>query len=259
MGERTSYTPGTFSWVDLATTDEDGAKAFYGALFGWEAHDLPVGDGGVYSMQMLGGRRVCAIAGQPPALREAGAPPHWQSYVTVESADEAAARGGELGATVHAGPFDVMAAGRMAVIQDPQGAFFNVWEPRGNFGAELVNAPGALAWNELSTPDMDGAAAFYGALFGWQLAPMDTGDSPYLVIRNGEANNGGVRPLDPPTMPPSWGVYFAVDDIESALARVQKLGGALIMGPMDIGIARIGVVADPQGAVFMLYAGQLEP
>ncbi len=130
MGERTSYTPGTFCWADLSSTDQPAAKAFYSGLFGWEAEDSPVGDGVYYSMMHLDGKRVAAIAPQPEQQREAGVPPQWQSYVSVESADAAAERASELGADVHAGPFDVMDVGRMAVIRDPQGAHCMVWQPR---------------------------------------------------------------------------------------------------------------------------------
>jgi predicted enzyme related to lactoylglutathione lyase len=130
MSERTKYAPGTFSWADVTTTDPAAAKAFYSALFGWEAEDIPVGDGVFYSMMRLEGHDVAAISPQPQPQREAGVPPVWNSYITVDSADAAADSATQLGATVHAPPFDVMEAGRMAVIQDPQGAFFMVWEPR---------------------------------------------------------------------------------------------------------------------------------
>src|SRR5271155_3461151 len=135
MGERTQYTPGTFNWVDLATTDREQAKSFYSDLLGWEFEDLPVGEGEFYSMASVDGKDVAAIANQPQPQRDAGVPPLWQSYVSVDSADDAAAKAQELGGTVHAGPFDVMEAGRMAVIQDPQGAFFMVWEPNNHIGA----------------------------------------------------------------------------------------------------------------------------
>src|ERR1700737_2885981 len=130
MGERTSYTPGTFSWADLTTTDQEAAKEFYGGLFGWKANYMPAGEGVVYSMQEIDGKPVAAIAPQQQAQADAGVPPMWNSYITVESADAAAAKAAELGASVHAPPFDVMDAGRMAVIQDPQGAFVMVWEPK---------------------------------------------------------------------------------------------------------------------------------
>jgi uncharacterized protein len=256
MGERSQYAPGTFSWVELASTDQEAAKAFYGSLFGWVSDDRPVGDGGYYSMQMLGDKSVAAISSQPAAQREVGVPPLWNSYVSVQSADESAARAAELGGTVHAGPFDVMQAGRMAVIQDPQGAFFMLWESGENFGAALVNAPGALVWNELSTPDMAGAGAFYGGLFGWTTDPMESPE-PYWIVKNGQASNGGIRPLEEPTQP-NWLVDFGVEDIDRGIARVSELGGGKIVGPVDIGIAKLAVLHDPQGAVFAIYAGQLD-
>ena len=258
MGLRTSYAPGTFSWVDLATTDQQDAKRFYGGLFGWEAQDIPVGDGVFYSMMSRDGHVVAAIAPQPQAQRDAGVPPSWQSYVTVASADEAAERASAAGGHVHAPPFDVFDAGRMAVIQDPQGAFFMVWEPRGNIGAELVNAPGALCWNELYVPDIDAAQAFYGAVFGWTFAPMEGMDTPYMVINNGEHDNGGVLPPPMAGIPPHWLAYFGTEDIDAALATVTGLGGSVQIGPIDIGIAKIGVVADPQGAMFALYDGRFD-
>jgi len=155
MGERTGHAPGTFSWTDLTTTDQESAKAFYGGLFGWVAEDTPIGEDAYYSIQRVDGKDVAAISPQQEAQREAGVPPTWNSYVTVENADAVAERAKELGATVVAPPFDVMQAGRMAAIQDPQGAFFLLWQPNQNHGAQLVNAPGALSWNELASPDLD--------------------------------------------------------------------------------------------------------
>jgi predicted enzyme related to lactoylglutathione lyase len=259
MGERTQYSPGTFCWVDLATTDQAAAKAFYGGLFGWQAEDIPVGEGLSYSMMRLDAADVAAIAPQPPQQREAGVPPTWNSYVSVASADAAAERAKEAGATVHAPPFDVMDVGRMAVIQDPQGAFFMVWEPRRHFGAALVNAPGALCWNELATSDLDASAAFYRDLFGWTTAPFEESPQPYLTIKNGDANNGGMRELTPGEPSPYWLVYFATDDLDAALSKAEDLGGTKLAGPIDIPMARIALVRDPQGAVFALYAGTLAP
>ncbi|MCA1688892.1 MAG: VOC family protein [Actinobacteria bacterium] len=257
MGKRESYAPGTFCWVDLATTDQDAAKEFYGGLFGWVAEDMPVGDGISYSMMRRDGANVAAIAPQPTAQREAGVPPLWQSYVSVASADAACERVAASGGTVHAPAFDVMEAGRMAVLQDPQGGFFMVWEPGRHFGAALVNAPGALCWNELSTTDVGGAAAFYAAVFGWTTTAVESMPD-YVVINNGETSNGGIRPVSPPGLPSHWMAYFGIEDIEAGLARVTELGGSVHAGPIDIGIARIGIASDPQGAAFALYAGSYD-
>ena len=160
MGERTSYAPGTFSWSELATSDPGAAKSFYTALFAWEYEDNPIPGGQVYSMATRDGKQVAALFGSDQ-------PPHWNCYVTVESADAAARRAAELGGTVIAEPFDVMELGRMAVFADPAGAALCVWQPTGHIGAGLVNTPGALTWNDLVTNDAGGAAEFYGGLFGW--------------------------------------------------------------------------------------------
>ena len=258
MGERANHAPGTFSWADLSTTDQEDAKRFYSGLFGWEADDRPVGDGVVYSMMEVGDRDVAAISPQPQQQREAGVPPVWNNYITVESADSAADRASKLGATVHAPPFDVMDVGRMAVIQDPQGAFFMVWEPRSNIGAQLVNAPGALCWNELASPDPPVSADFYGSLFGWTFNEFEGSPMPYLIVMNGERSNGGIRELGDEPAPPHWMPYFGVEGIESGLARAGELGGTVLSGPVDIGMAKIGVIRDPQGAVFAIYDGRFD-
>lgn len=260
MGERTQYAPGTFSWSDLTTPDQEGAKAFYSALFDWALDDVPIGEGRVYTMAKLQGKDVAAISEQPQQQREAGVPPAWQSFVTVESADASLERARELGGTVHAPAFDVFESGRMGVIQDPQGAFLCVWEPKEHIGAGLVNAPGALSWNELGSPDLDGSARFYGELFGWSIEPMEGADPPYLIIstRSG-GSNGGIRAPAPPGTPPFWLVYFATDELAQTLDRVSELGGSALVDATDIGIAKIAVAQDPQGAVFALYEGRLDP
>lgn len=256
MGERTKYTPGTFSWTDLATTDQDAAKEFYGQLFGWIAVDNPVGDGVVYSMMQIDGRDVAAISAQPEQQRDAGMPPVWSSYVTVESADATADRAQKLGATVHAPAFDVLDAGRMAVIQDPQGAFFMIWEPKQHIGAALVNARGALCWNELASPDPEASAGFYRELFGWKIEQFEGMDMPYLGIQNDGHGNGGIRPAAE-NEPTYWLVYFGADDAEAGAAKASELG-ATTLAQMDIGVGKIAILQDPQGAVFALYAGRLD-
>lgn len=258
MGERSGYTPGTFCWTDLTTTDQDAAKAFYSGLFGWTAVDVPIGDAGFYSIMRLGDRDVAAIVKQPQPQADMGVPPLWNSYVSVLDADATQARAQELGATVHAPAFDVMQAGRMAAIQDPQGAYVLLWQPYDHFGAALVNAPGALVWNELQSPDVDGSASFYGDLFGWETQQFEGMEMRYLGIKNGGASNGGIRELDPGT-PPSWLAYFGADDVEAGLAKALELGAKALTPVIDIQMAKFVVVQDPQGAVFALYAGQLEP
>jgi predicted enzyme related to lactoylglutathione lyase len=259
MGTRTTYSPGTFSWTDLSTTDQAAAKEFYAQLFGWEFDDMPAGDGVMYSMAKLDGQFVGAIAPQNPAAADAGAPAAWQSYVTVPSADETVEKARNLGATIHAPAFDVMDAGRMAVIQDPQGAFFLPWQPNRHIGAGLVNAPGAMVWNELAARDLTAAASFYSELFGWAADPMEGSEPPYWTIKTADGhNNGGMRPVMPPEAPPHWLVYFGSGDIDRDAAKAGELGGTQLVPPMDIGMGKIAVFTDPQGAVFAMFGGQFE-
>ncbi|HEX5224944.1 MAG TPA: VOC family protein [Solirubrobacteraceae bacterium] len=258
MAERDAYAPGTFSWVELAAADQRGAKEFYTALFGWDAEDRPVADDVVYSMMSLHGRHVAAIAPQPERQRAAGAPPMWNSFVTVESADAALDRAVELGGSAHAPAFDVFDAGRMAVVQDPQGAYFELWEPRGHRGAGLVNAPGALTWNELRTSDLDGAGAFYAALFGWRGDPFEGSPEPYVSLRNGDADAGGLCALGPREPTPHWLVYFGCADVGEALARAVGLGARKLQDPIEIGVGTVAQLLDPQGAAFALFAGRFD-
>jgi predicted enzyme related to lactoylglutathione lyase len=258
MGERTKYSPGTFSWTDLTTSDQPAAKQFYSQLFGWDAVDNPIGENMVYSMMQLGGKDVAAISPQMEAQREAGAPPTWNSYVTVESADAAADRAQKLGATVMGPPFDVFDVGRMAIIQDPQGAFLMLWEPKQHIGASLVNVPGALTWNELASPDPEASAQFYSELFGWKTEPFEGMQMTYLGIQNSDGHgNGGIRSAME-NEPSYWLVYFGTDDPDRGTARATELGATTLVPPTDIGVGKIAVLQDPQGAVFALYAGRFD-
>jgi uncharacterized protein len=250
MGERTSHPAGTFSWVDLGTSDADGAKAFYGGLLGWDFEDVPVPDSPPYSMASIGGRTVAALYGK----RDEQAPSAWLSYVTVEDADATAARAAELGGTVISEPFDVMEAGRMAVLQDPTGAVFAIWQPRASIGAQLVNDVGALCLNQLNTSDPGAAQAFYGDLFGWTFRGVASGPQAYWGITNGERLNGGMMESEPP----SWLAYFTSADVDASAAKVTELGGKVIVAPSPVPGGRIAVAADPQGAVFAFVEGRID-
>ena len=247
MGERTSYPPGTFSWAELATTDAEAAKAFYTALLGWTYEDNPVTDGSTYSMALRDGHYVAALFGASDQ------PPHWNCYVTVESADETAAKARGLGGTVMAEPFEVLDVGRMAVVADPNGAAVCLWEPRQHVGASLVNAPGALTWVDLVTPDPEAAERFYGGLFGWTFPEMaDSGG--YRLIRVGERSTGGILPQ--PEGPPTWIPYFGHEDVDRATGEIAERGGRVLNGPLSVpNGGRIAVVTDPQGALLALWTG----
>jgi len=253
VGERTSHRPGTFSWVDLATSDAPAAKDFYAGLFGWEFDDQPVPGDGTYSLARLGGRTAAAI------FERTDMPPVWVSYVTVEDADAVAARGQELACAVLQQPFDVMEVGRMAVLSDPQGAVFAIWQPRASIGAEVVNEPGALCLNQLNTSDPERATEFYSELFGWRIE-QTAPELAYWGIYNGETLNAGMMNLPSGFEgPPHWLAYFAVEDTDAAVARIGELGGQVAVPPMEVpNGGRIAVGQDPQGAAFALYAGYLD-
>jgi uncharacterized protein len=256
MGDRTSYTPGTFSWAELSASDPDAAKRFYGELFGWEPEDQPIpGDGGVYTMLRLDGKDVAALfKGQE------GMPTAWSSYVTVDSADSAAARASDLGATPVAEPFDVLDAGRMAVVQDPTGAFLSFWEPHGSIGATWVNGPGALSLNQLNTTDPEAAQRFYSEMFGWRFEDVSSEETRYWGIYNSDRLNGGMMGMPPGSgeMPSHWLIYFGSEDVDADAERVGGLGAQVMVPPEDVPGGRFLVAQDPQGAVFGLFSGRFD-
>jgi predicted enzyme related to lactoylglutathione lyase len=247
MPERKEYAPGTPSWVDLQTSDQDAAKAFYSGLFGWTYEDNPVDENTVYSMACLKGQHVAAIAPLGPQAA-AGVPPHWNSYVTVADVDASAALADKAGGSLIMPPMDVMDAGRMAVVADPTGGMIALWQPKNNIGAGLVNEAGAFSWNELITPDVPKAAEFYKQVFGWEAAPVPDGSYTEFKL-DGQSIAGAMNP-PMPGIPTVWGIYFSVDDTDATVEKVKSLGGAVFNGPMDIEPGRFAVVADPQGAMF---------
>jgi uncharacterized protein len=262
MGERTEYTPGTFSWADLGTTDLDGAKFFYTELFGWMFEDMPAGDSMIYSMASKNDKYVAAAYEMNPEMRAQGAPPAWLNYVTVANLEESVAKAKELGATVIQEPLDVLDSGRMAIIADPQGAMLALWEPQQHIGAQLVNEVGAMCWNDLRTTDVPRAIEFYSGLFGWRIEETPGSGGAYYTIYLGDRTNGGTIPITDQMggVPPHWGVYFAVEDCDKAVARVEELGGRVLAPPISTGAtSRFAIVADPQGASVSLFSGTLDP
>lgn len=255
MPEMTNYPDATFAWVDLATTDHAGAKAFYQSLFGWDANDLPIGEGMTYTMFTLREKNVAAVSQLSEELQSQGVPPHWSSYVSVTDVDQVAAKATELGATLMVEPMDVFEEGRMAFIQDPVGASIGLWQPKNHIGAQLVNEPGSLCWNELATRDIAAGQDFYGHLFGWRAEAQEIETGPYTVFKNGEAFAGGMLQMTEEwgEIPPHWRVYFAVGDCDASAAKVRELGGAVHVDPTDIpDVGRFAVASDPQGGHFTI-------
>jgi len=256
MPQVDKHAPGDFCWIELGTTDQNGAKQFYQSLFGWTPNDMPMGPDGVYTIFRINGRDCAAGYTLTAEERAQHLPPHWNLYIAVENADSAANKAAQLGGKVLAPAFDVFEAGRMAVIQDPTGAVFIVWQGNKNPGIGVVGEPGALCWADLSTSGPDRAKQFYSGLFGWQVEAAEKDPSGYLHIKNGEKFIGGIPPAQhrDPKSPPHWLIYFAVADVDASAAKATEMGARFYVEPMSIeGVGRMAVMADPQGAVSAIF------
>jgi uncharacterized protein len=272
--ERDGYIPGVPCWIDTSQPDPEAAVDFYSALFGWEFEDvMPPDVDAKYFIGRIRGLDVGAVGSIPE-----GAPPMamWNTYIWVDSADETASKVREAGGSVITEPFDVMDAGRMAVFADPEGAIFMVWQPNQHKGSQVVNEHGSNNFNNLNTRDLEGAKAFYGAVFGWETLDLDGGAVMWALpaygdhleeltpgLHKGMEEMGAPRGFadvvaginriaaDQPDTPAHWGLTFAVDDADAIAAKAEELGGKVIMPPFDAPWVRMAVLADPQGATFV--------
>ena len=273
--ERDGYIAGVPCWVDTSQPDPDAAAEFYGGLFGWEFEDaMPAGSEGRYLIARLRGGDVAAVSSLA-----AGAPSQasWNTYIWVEDADEAAARAREAGGSVLSEPFEVMDAGRMAVLADPEGAAFSVWQARAHRGARIVNEPGSLNFNVLNTRDPEVAKRFYGALFGWTTLYLGSGEfwtlsaygdyleelTPGVRERTAEMGAAGfedvvaaITPIagDDADTPAQWSVTFSTDDADATAAKAADLGGTVLVAPVDAPYSRLTVLRDPREATFSATA-----
>jgi predicted enzyme related to lactoylglutathione lyase len=269
VSEQDRYIPGVPCWVDINVPDVEAGVAFYGGLFGWEFEDVtPPGAPVSYSVALLPGGTVAGVASQPAGTDRAVA---WDTYVWVDDADAAAGKVRAAGGSVLSEPADTGDSGRTALCADPEGASFCLWQAREHRGAGVVNEPGSLNFNDLRTRDLEGARAFYGAVFGWEVLDLGGGYAWALPgygdfleqrkpgMRAGMAAMGApdrfedvvasVTQISDDTSP-HWGVIFAVDDADAIAARATALGGRVIVAPFDAPWVRTTVLADPQGATF---------
>jgi uncharacterized protein len=273
MPERDGYVPGVPCWVDTSQPDPEAVLAFYGGLFGWEFEDvMPAGSEGKYFIGRIRGGDVAAVGSSPEGWP---ATAMWNTYVWVDSADETASKARDAGGGVAMEPFDVLDSGRMAVLTDPEGAAFFVWQAKAHKGAQIVNEHGSLNFNGLATRDPEGAKAFYGAVFGWQTLELPAGAMWTLPgygdhleqrspgLREQMAQMGApdgfidvvaaLNPIaaDDTNTPAHWSVTFAVDDADGAAAKAGELGGSVVAGPFDAPWTRMAVINDPHGATFV--------
>ncbi len=247
---------GTFCWMDIYLPDQDRGKAFYGGLFGWDWTDVPMGDSGMlYTVFNLNGKSVGALGPEMPGMLPEGVPPHWFSYLATDDLDSTAELAGSLGATFVMGPADV-GNGRVALMQDPSGASVFLWQALDFGGAEVIRSPGAFAWNELYTRDLETTQSFYSDLFGWEWSSMpipEGGD--YHLAAIGDFMVCGVLEMNEQwgEIPPHWMVYIQVEDADAAAARVTELGGDVCVPVTDILVGRFAVVNDDQKGAFTIF------
>ena len=248
----TPWPAGYPCWVDLMTTDLDAAKEFYTGLFGWNLTDTGE-EGGHYQMADVGGKPVAGIGPHPPG--QEGLPAVWTTYLASADVDATCEKASAAGGVLLAPPFDVMDVGRMAIVQDPTGAIFGVWQAKAHIGAELANESGSFVWNELMTRDYERAKAFYGDVFGYAFSEIGDENFSYCTLDVDGRPVGGLGALPdevPKEVPAHWRVYFAVDDADKSLSRAAELGGAILRPAEDMPYGRWGDAADGQGAMFAL-------
>lgn len=246
------YAPGTPSWVELSSPDPDASIAFYGTLMGWSATEPGDAETGGYRMFQQDGKSVAGLMGH----MQEGQPTAWATYVSVADADETMAKATGAGATAVVAPMDVMDLGRMALFADPTGAVLGIWQPKAFAGADLVNEPHSLCWNEVLTRDIEADKAFYPAVFGWEAGRPSFAGGPetYTVWELGGKPVGGMMQITDemftPDVPPHWNVCFAVDDCDRVVSSAGELGANVLAGPFDMPIGRFAAIIDPQGAYF---------
>jgi uncharacterized protein len=260
MSERNDYPNGVPCWVDTLAPDPQAAMRFYERLFGWEFEgpgQTPGEPPGQYFVARLRGRDVAGVG----SVADESVGSAWNTYLSVTSVDDVVARATAAGAVLLAGPIQASPAGRLAVLADPAGAVFGVWEAEDRQGAQLVNAPSAWAMSMLQTSDPDGAKAFYGELFGWQAEPFDMGGLEGTLWRlpgylGGEPHQPVPRDVVAVMVPlggegqSQWSVDFWIDDADAAAAKAPELGGAVLAPAHETAGFRQAVLADPHGAVF---------
>ena len=254
------HAPGSPCWFELSTNNQNAAKSFYSDLFGWTISDNPMGPDAVYTIFKIDGKDAAACCTLQPEQAAHGVPPNWAVYIATDNADATAERITKAGGTVVAPPFDVMDLGRMAVVQDPAGATFCLWQPGLNTGTQIGGVMNTVGWIELTTTDEAAAAKFYGDVFGWKVTNGKdggpAGPNDYGHIENAGTMIGGIPPasMRDPNAPPNWLIYVEVADTAAATEKAKALGANVVVGPMDIGESgKISVLQDPQGAFFALH------
>lgn len=247
------FTPGTFNYVDLVARDIARIRPFYEALFGWSYAEQTSHGGPPYGMFARDGKTAAGVGQMSAEMIEAGTPSTWNTYVTVDDLAATEAKVRELGGTLLFETITIPGAGKTNWVRDPEGAVLALWEPMGHAGSDVVNVPGSFCWNERATRDLAGFEAFYGALFGWRFVNDDNPHGTVRMIHNAAGREQGhalVMTEAWGDFPPSWAVYFAVEDCNAAVERAVDLGGQVNVPRIDIAVGRFSNLSDPDRASF---------
>jgi len=240
------------AWVDLATTDPAAARDFYSKVFGWNIEVNADPQYGGYALAKINGQDAAGIGGtQSPEQ-----PSAWSVYIGTKDIDALAAQVTAAGGTVAAPPFDVGDQGRMAVFQDPSGAFISGWYGS-RMGGFQTHGANAFGWAELNARGVETTLPFYQQVFGWTTKPSDSPDQPYTEFQvDGESIGGAteMNPMVPAEMPNYWLVYFTVADVDATHRKAIDAGGRELLAPIDFPGGRMSIVSDPQNAAFGLMS-----
>ena len=239
---------GTPAWTDLMTPDRSAAKAFYGGLFGWEFTETGP-EHGHYVQAHVGGRPVAGIGEAPADQSPTSAA--WTTYLAVDDIDAMTMRVTEAGGTALMPAIEIGDFGRMAVVADPAGATFGLWQAGHHVGARMVNVPGSMCWNESVSGDFEASKAFYARVFGFGLQDLSGPDFEYVGLQIGDRTVGGLGAIATEMEPVSsyWLTYFAVESADASVARAVDLGGQS-SGARDSAYGRMAMITGPHGETF---------
>jgi uncharacterized protein len=252
----TESKPGMPCWFELASSNSQESFNFYHQLFGWKRTDMDLGPMGIYSFLSKENGTIGALCEMQPEQKQQGAPSVWAVYFAVENCDASTGRAVQLGATLLVPPMDVSEHGRMSVLNDPSGATFYLWQskPASNSGEFVMFEDHAIGWVELASKDTAESRRFYGALFGWDFleSPIPIADAgQYIEFAVGQTRYGGLLPMNEQwgDVPPHWGIYIMVPDVDACVSKAKELGGNICLAPFEApGVGRIGMISDPTGA-----------
>ncbi|MDP5214637.1 VOC family protein [Pseudoalteromonas tunicata] len=255
MANFTSHIAGTFCWPELCTHNWQQGKKFYCELFGWGSDDQPIGPDTYYTMLQKEGLDIAAMYQMENDRIELEVPSHWLNYIAVDDVEAKVLKAQKLGAELLHGPHTVGDAGKMALLVEPEGAVFALWQGMLHPGSRKLKEPNTMCWNELASRNSANSQAFYCQLFDWQVEAVDMEGMAYIFYKQGNEKVAGMLEMNEQwsEIPPHWMTYFAVENCDEIAAQAQALGAVICVPPTDFkDVGRFSVLTDPQGADFSI-------